>query len=43
MTLPSELKVRIIEPNTAVTMDYVTDRLNIHVDDEGIILKVTCG
>ena len=35
--------VRIIRPGMAVTMDYVPDRLNIEIDADGDISRVTCG
>jgi hypothetical protein len=35
--------VRVIEPGMAVTMDYSPNRLNIELDDEGTITRVTCG
>lgn len=34
---------RRIGPDTMVTMDYRTDRLNIHVDASGTIERVSCG
>lgn len=34
---------RIITPHTFVTLDFNPLRLNIHVDDAGVILKATCG
>jgi hypothetical protein len=34
---------RWIPPGTMVTMDYRPDRLNLHVDRRGRILKVNCG
>lgn len=34
---------RIIKPGMMVTMDYRTDRLNIHVDDQGVITSVRWG
>lgn len=36
-------KLRWIPPNSAVTMDYRKDRLNISYDDEMKIQKVSCG
>ena len=36
-------KTRIIHPDTAVTRDYRTDRLNIHVDEAGQVTRVVCG
>lgn len=35
--------MRWIAPNTAVTMDYRTDRLNIHVDSNNRITRIDCG
>lgn len=35
--------VRVIKPGDAVTMDFNTLRLNLHVDDAGVILQAACG
>jgi hypothetical protein len=35
--------VRVIYPDTAVTMDYSADRLNFEVDRTGRITRVNCG
>jgi hypothetical protein len=35
--------VRIIQPGMAVTMDYSEDRLNILINEAGMIESVTCG
>lgn len=35
--------VRVIYPDTAVTMDYNADRLNFEVNRSGRIARVTCG
>lgn len=35
--------VRVIYPDTAVTMDYNADRLNFEVDRTGRISRVSCG
>ena len=35
--------MRVIRPDTAVTMDYRESRLNVHVDRRGIIRRLTCG
>ena len=35
--------VRVIKPNSAVTLDHRPERLNVHVDEGGIITKLTCG
>lgn len=34
--------VRVIKPDTAVTMDYRPDRLNIDVDANGVIKAFRC-
>lgn len=35
--------VRVIEPGSAVTMDYISSRLNIELDGSGKITRLTCG
>lgn len=37
------MAVRIIGPDTAVTMDFRPDRLNIEHDHDRIITRVFCG
>lgn len=34
---------RILPPGAMATMDHITDRLNIHTDEDGIVTSVTCG
>lgn len=34
---------RVIKPDSIVTMDYIPDRLNINVTDDGVILTQECG
>ncbi len=34
---------RIIPPNTAVTQDFLADRLNVELDENGIITRINCG
>lgn len=36
-------ETRIIEPNSAVTLDHRPDRLNIHLDQTKTISRVDCG
>ncbi|WP_179381521.1 I78 family peptidase inhibitor [Jannaschia marina] len=43
VTLPAELNHRVIRPRQPVTMDHVPERLNIELDDDGIITKLSCG
>ena len=35
--------VRTIAPGAMVTMDYRPDRLNLTVDDKGVVRAVRCG
>lgn len=35
--------VRVIGPDTMVTMDYLEGRLNLHTDAAGVILQIDCG
>ncbi|WP_163847568.1 I78 family peptidase inhibitor [Pseudooceanicola aestuarii] len=35
--------VRVIEPDTVVTMDHVPSRLNLYIDGNDRITRVTCG
>lgn len=35
--------IRWISPGMAVTMDYREDRLNVKLDEKGVILSFTCG
>lgn len=34
---------RLIEPNSMVTQDYRPERLNLYLDGNGVITRVTCG
>ncbi|MEM9797743.1 MAG: I78 family peptidase inhibitor [Pseudomonadota bacterium] len=43
VTLPADLNARVIGPDTAVTMDFVLERLNVEFDAAGIIQRVRCG
>ena len=35
--------MRWISPGMAVTMDYRTDRLNIHLDGQNRVTRIDCG
>lgn len=35
--------VRVLKPGEAATMDFRDDRLNLHLDDHGVIVTVACG
>lgn len=35
--------VRVLYPDTPVTMDYSADRLNFQIDRMGRIVRVSCG
>jgi hypothetical protein len=34
---------RVLKPDMMQTMDFKPDRLNVHVDDDGTVKKVTKG
>lgn len=35
--------LRVIQPNQPVTMDYNPQRLNIDIDDDDSIIRLSCG
>lgn len=35
--------VRVLKPGMAATMDFRDDRLNLHLDEHDVIVKVGCG
>lgn len=35
--------VRVLAPDSMMTMDYRTDRLNVRTDDKGIVTAFFCG
>ncbi|MFC5413269.1 I78 family peptidase inhibitor [Dongia soli] len=35
--------VRVIKPDTPVTMDYVPDRTNVKLDKQDVITEISCG
>ena len=43
VTLPAELNHRVIYPDQVVTQDHRPERLNIHVAEDGTVLRLTCG
>lgn len=43
VSFPADLLHRIIPPDGVVTMDFVPERLNIRVDESGIIERFDCG
>lgn len=38
-----ERPYRILEPDSMATTDYNPERVNFHVDKEGIVIDVRCG
>ncbi len=36
-------QVRVIRPNTMVTMDYLPTRLNINLNKDDVITRLNCG
>lgn len=43
MRMSGAKTLRWIPPNSAVTMDYRQDRLNISYDENSVITDITCG
>ncbi|MCY4180442.1 MAG: I78 family peptidase inhibitor [Litoreibacter sp.] len=41
--VPEGTKVRIVLPGMIVSQVYEADRVNIHVDGNGVVTKVICG
>jgi chorismate-pyruvate lyase len=35
--------VRVLPPNSIVTLDLRPDRLNIHLDEADVIIRIECG
>lgn len=36
-------RTRVVRPGMMTTMEHVPDRLTIHLDDAGLIRRLTCG
>lgn len=36
-------RYRVVSPGAMMTMDYSPARVNIHIDENGIVIKVDCG
>ena len=34
---------RILKPHDVVTLEYRSERLNLNVDDKGVVTRVNCG
>ncbi|WP_449432286.1 I78 family peptidase inhibitor [Pseudomonas putida] len=34
---------RILKPNDVVTLEYRSERLNLNVDERGVVTRVNCG
>lgn len=43
LEIPLPENARVIDPNSAVTQDYRPDRLNILLDQSGVIAMLRCG
>jgi len=35
--------VRVLKPDSMATMDYSPARINVHLNDAGVVEKITCG
>jgi hypothetical protein len=42
VTLPAGPNIRVIQPDSMVTQDFKADRLNIIVDNAGVITSLEC-
>lgn len=40
---PLDRPYRVLGPNAMATMDFNADRINLHVDENGVVTDVTCG
>lgn len=40
---PLDRPYRVLGPNAMATMDFSAERINLHVDDNGVVTGVTCG
>ncbi|MFC3283298.1 I78 family peptidase inhibitor [Litchfieldella rifensis] len=36
-------RMRVLRPGDMATMDHRPDRLNIHLDDDNVIVRIECG
>ncbi|MAU46606.1 MAG: hypothetical protein CMP09_17675 [Yangia sp.] len=43
VTLPADANIRVLAPNSVMTMDFNPTRVNIKHNAEGVITEVTCG
>lgn len=41
--MPLNRPYRILKPGDAATQDYSADRINLNVDETGIVVSVNCG
>ncbi|MHA6325110.1 I78 family peptidase inhibitor [Roseivivax sp. CAU 1753] len=43
LTFPPDRSVRVLAPDSMMTMDYRIDRLNVLTDDTGLVIEFRCG
>lgn len=36
-------RIRVVRPGQAITMDHMPQRLNIELDDDGVVIRLRCG
>ncbi|WP_299850719.1 I78 family peptidase inhibitor [uncultured Roseovarius sp.] len=36
-------KVRVVPPGSVMTMDHLADRLNVDLDETGVVTRLWCG
>lgn len=43
LVLPVGVDTRIVRPDAILTQEYVSSRVNFHVNEAGFVTKVICG
>lgn len=43
LSLPADLNDRIIRPGDAVMQDFRPDRINFELNEDDVVIRVTCG
>ncbi|WP_298361124.1 I78 family peptidase inhibitor [uncultured Litoreibacter sp.] len=43
VAIPTGSDTRIVKPGTILTQEYVANRVNFYVNEDGIITRVICG
>ena len=43
VTLPADLTTRVLRPGEMATLDFLPERLNIALDEDDVIVGLSCG